>query len=802
MKKIKLFGILTFLLMGIAVPQNEMLKVDAATNDTELLSYVYDLFADENIVEYDDINYFMSVPEEGILQYDVNCPLNTRFGATIGDGIYSRQYYYSWLDGNINENLIDDVLFNNFWNFSRNRLTLEDTFTLDSQYDSNIDEWESLYRNFDFGGNSQTNPQFWYENNTASSKLSKEQLVVNPGIKFEGYDEEGLSVFKKKSWASLGGVSLLQQTMYLNSSFDESLKESNNFEIALFDSLEWGYGFEEFVEYNQVLAGFFDKGTFYNYPLIEVNGKPFIYVVFEGTGGDTDTRVLPHIVCINSKFRMNYVLDNFGMYLSIPYHDYIETISYTLPYYTSTYCWDVAKQYCDESFDAFYDNNILKEVPGFMSFVPYWWNDDTLDKVKNKVNYHPLSVNGIDADNNQITFKCFTSRELVGYTYDNLYFEDFILRDISDSSSSICVVNDIPIESSYDNGAYVYLSYDIVSGLPKPGQSKTYELANVEFNEEYPLFYDHDLEEVYYINPPVYHNDKSPYSKQLKFKKNRTKQRVYFDAYVSSASLFRTLWCPITYTSVNLNFYNDYFNTEKINGIDSISLTVKIGSKDSIVRTARFSSEDNEAVYKQRYGYYYPRLLCPKGSNEGLISYDKSNFFETSYKYKRSDNKIKDFDFSLIHEINYYHYNKCIYVDVYNAYCDFWIGEDSYILGCTGDLGVSAEYDENGEFIGITDINGDILPGYTMDGYGNIYNPNGTLYSDDSSKVSYNSSYFGKYMDGLFDDFKSGFKSAFSLDGNFGKILSVIGILAVIVIIVKLYPLIKKLLSKNKKKRV
>ena len=141
MKKIKLFGILTFLLMGIAVPQNKMLKVDAASNDTELLSYVYDLFANENIVEYDDINYFMSVPEDGILQYSVNCPLNTRYGETISDAIYSRQYYYSWLDGNINENLIDDVLFNNFWNLSHNRLTLEDTFTLDSQYDSNIDEW-------------------------------------------------------------------------------------------------------------------------------------------------------------------------------------------------------------------------------------------------------------------------------------------------------------------------------------------------------------------------------------------------------------------------------------------------------------------------------------------------------------------------------------------------------------------------------------------------------------------------------------------------------------------------------------
>ena len=78
MKKIKLFGILTLMLMGTAVPQNEMLKVNAANNDTELLSYVYDLFGNEKIVEYDDINYFMSLPE-GVLGYDIQCPLNPQY---------------------------------------------------------------------------------------------------------------------------------------------------------------------------------------------------------------------------------------------------------------------------------------------------------------------------------------------------------------------------------------------------------------------------------------------------------------------------------------------------------------------------------------------------------------------------------------------------------------------------------------------------------------------------------------------------------------------------------------------------
>ena len=223
MKKIKFFGILTLLLMGLAVPNNEILQTNAASDETELLSYVYDLFADENIIEYDDINYFMSVPEDGVLEYEINCPLNTELAPTIGEGTYQREYYYSHVNGEINKNVLNDVLFNNFWNFSSVDLALGDKFFLAETDESYPNNFEEEYRAFDFGGNSQTNPQFYNEVNTAGTTLTKEELVCNPGISFIEADGEGGATYKKSSFASLGGVSLIEQTMYLNSSFDESL---------------------------------------------------------------------------------------------------------------------------------------------------------------------------------------------------------------------------------------------------------------------------------------------------------------------------------------------------------------------------------------------------------------------------------------------------------------------------------------------------------------------------------------------------------------------------------------------------
>lgn len=814
MKKIKLFGILTFLLMVIAVPQNEMLKVDAASNDTELLSYVYDLFADENIVEYDDINYFMSLPD-GVLGYEIHSPLNPNYGDDIGAGTYQNEYYYSHdEDGWNNYNVIDDLLFNNFWFMSESRLALNDTFTLSPSYGDDISEFEWAYRNFDFCANTQTYNQFYLEQNTSGSSLTKEQLLCNPGIVYEGKitgdDGYEYSQFRKASWASLGGVSLLQNTMYLNTSFDETLKENNNLEICLIDTMESGYDMDDFVEYNQVLAAFFEKGTFYNYPLIKVNGKPIVYVVFEGTGGDTNSNFLPHIVCINSKFRMEYALDNFGMYLSLPYYEYIETISYALPYYVSSYCWDVDKHYSDESFDSFYDNNILLEAANFLSLNPYWWNDDTLEKVKGHVDYHPVSISDIDNDTDQVTLKVFTSQCMTTYI-NELFVADFTLKDIDDGSSYMVDIESTPVDVIYDGGAYMYAIYDIMRGMPTPGQSRTYENVSINFYDEYPLFrvYDssNDDYEIYYINDPtIYNKTTNPYGKRINFAKNRTKQQVCLDDFIYKDNLFLCLtFRPISYTSIYFSFYDSEKFINKIDYIDEVNISLYYGDgqKGNFRIKSSYVFDTWQSLNGNKYYYYKLGSWCNYADYEYFYSMNPGNLFSSGFSFNAPyiyKDKISQYDFELTHILDEYKYRKCDYSSVINATCNYWIGKDTYVIGGFGKNAYSAEYDELGNFIGITDINGNIVPGWSLDDTGIIVDEKGNPVVDDTKKESYSYTYVGKNLDNLFDSMFGGSDNNFD-SNDISKILSIIGILTLVVLVIKFYPSIKKWFNKSKKNK-
>lgn len=810
MKKIKLFGILTFLLMGIAVPQNEMLKVDAASNDTELLSYVYDLFADENIVEYDDINYFMSVPEEGVEQYQVNQCINSFIGSELSNLSDQTKAYYPHAYEKKSYYQINDILFNNFWNFSHRALALDEMFYLESSVTGEYPDIEEQFRKFDFGGNTQTNPDFYYEaNNTSSTEFTKEDLLVNPGISYMGIEGEN-SVYRKSSFASLGGVSLLQNSCYLNSSFDGSLKENNNLEIAFTNVSDVGYEFSDFIKYNQVLAGFFAEDTFYNYPLIKVNNEPFVYVVFEGTGGDTNTNFLPHLVCINSKIRFDYVLDNFGFYLSIPYHEYIETISFTLPYYTSTYCPDIEDQYCNETFDDKYES-IFDEVADFMSLAPIWWNDEIPENVEDMVKHHPVSISDIDAENHTVTLKCFNNQ----WTDINEPVPDYLtLYDVSGDGEDYTYTLPLftPAESSSNDegykGAYSYFTYSLYEQLIPFESSRTFK-TDIYF-DTYCLYDDIPFGDYYFYN-----SDSNEYGNMMKFRKNRTKQQVFLDPFISKSQFFATVIAGNTgYASIYFSFYSSKNKIKNIKNIDNVFISYKYlaGNHRSVTidstTKCSWKGRDGEEYYFYKFMNYCPYALNAdyREETEYFHCLVPGNLFGENMSIAPNfwdRDRIEHYDFEIYHKLNPLKYRKCGYDSVIQAKCDFWIDKNTYVVGGFGENAYSVEYDDDGNFIGVTDINGNIVPDLSVDDTGTIIDENGNPIVDDTIIHSYSYSYFGKYMDGLFDDFKSGFKSTFSLDGNFGKILSVIGILVVIVIVIKLYPSIKKMLSKsrNKKKR-
>ena len=226
----------------------------------------------------------------------------------------------------------------------------------------------------------------------------------------------------KRGFSDINGVSLISNDIYLNTSFNEMLMENNNIDLALCNTSS--YNIDWVTQLNRVcynlkkgydlylsnLESFSYLSAFdFQFPLIKVDGDEYVNVVFSPFGAYIVTHNCTFSISSNGK----------EIYLSLPYMNYIEKVTVSVPFFTGSFCPFLTSNSPDGTYATAYmvGPEIINEIQEVMtSFVPKLWNNDSRNvitkrtlfsgpKYINLYQWNPYQVYDLDKTDNKVVFR-------------------------------------------------------------------------------------------------------------------------------------------------------------------------------------------------------------------------------------------------------------------------------------------------------------------------------------------------------------------------------------------------------------
>lgn len=375
------------------------------------------------------------------------------------DYISAKDMYYSHLDFSEEENkwnptiIFDDVFYNTYRNENEYGIfSMGNTYINQWDYDEPYPEYLTELTLWDmYGADTDYLGEIWHP-------------------------DKGM--FIKRGFSVINGVSLVANDIFINTKFDISLSANNNIDLALCNTSNFNINWTELLNrvcynitncYKHYLNNnnnsYYSPAWTFQFPLIKVDGDEFVNVVFNPYGA--------YIVTHNCSFAISS--DGKEVYLSLPYMNFIEKITISVPFFTggvTEYLTDYGENgnrdlYITNYMAAvYYTDNIASQIQEVMtSFVPKLWNNDSRGFLTEKflgINLHrrlytwcPLQVYDFKKESGIVDFY---SKVKLNFDVDKFtinYQKNLLNNFININMTSECV-NTIEAHILGKNSDYAY----------------------------------------------------------------------------------------------------------------------------------------------------------------------------------------------------------------------------------------------------------------------------------------------------------------------------------------------------------
>lgn len=342
----------------------------------DLDSSVYSFNESENFIE-----------EFKVEEKDLNSSLHPLFES---DDLY---YVKNWYNGSYPEFQFNDVLYS------------EDNHS-DVEFvdiDGNSYSYTSSFINY---GNSNNYYSYERKANIAFDEYYGSYYFEQS---YDGscYDLSGSGEVVKAGFSSVQGVSLISNNIYINSIFDKSKYFGNkNIDLALVNNSRFDIEFEDLLN----VLSYSSYNAQFQFSIIKMDDEELVNLICNGNNA--------YLVTHNCEF--SFSEDNNKFYLSIPYREYIEKITISIPFFIGGFSdYLVLQDFDGNEYAKEYlvGSDIRNEIYQVMTnFKPYLFNDDINDENENYIKFCPIIIDDIDRQNNILTIKSILNGEFDKYS--------------------------------------------------------------------------------------------------------------------------------------------------------------------------------------------------------------------------------------------------------------------------------------------------------------------------------------------------------------------------------------------------
>lgn len=638
------------------------------------------------------------------------------------------------------------------------------------------------------------------------------------------YDLSGSGETIKSGFSSVQGVSLISNDIYINSIFNKNSYKNNSYiDLALVNESSYSIEFEELLN----VLSYSSPNAQIQFPIIKMDDEELVNLICNGSNA--------YLVTHNCEF--SFSEDNNKFYLSIPYREYIEKITISIPFFTGGFSDYLVSQDMEGNtlpYAYLVGTEIRNEIYEVLTgFKPYLFNDDINNSSSKYVNFSPITIEDIDLENNKLIVKSiipgsFTNLNKIKFKKEQalsiIYFESTLSNPILKEESTRLFVQH---EAEFFNDYYKY-SIDISPINLNSTSFVCIEEFNYSFNLTDTYIYINNL-----VNPDDkkfnYYNDRTAKiittGVNYELIKNPTWWETWFNniGAQTTGSFYSTWYCNGVndeYDSYREFLYFDFYWDEtmenKIESIESMHVVIPKNNNSSLeikennlqyrIDDFNKNATDNEQFFvpydSSISGYYNAFVMDFDSSNneEKGLKFNEygRRFLYTNYcgkeKYKTEDSSYPA-DYKLRFGVD----RKAILEEnKIQATLLVYINADTLVKATSNKDGLHVEFDDTGKYIGVFDGAGNQNDDYYFDeesGFikdvetDEILGDNNTIVEDNTSDNVYDDLSDKNFFDDLSSKYNEFINKLNDFTNNLSHTFKLI--LAILVLILFVFLIIK-----------